>query len=58
MMVADHIEDIAVFENESRNGKDAELKAFAYRMLPTLKMHLDSARAIQSSLKAIQPSSK
>jgi putative membrane protein len=58
MMVEDHVKDISLFERESRTGKDAELKAYAYRMLPTLKMHLDSARAVQSSLKGVQSSSK
>jgi putative membrane protein len=51
IMVEDHSKAIKLFERESNEGKDAELKAYAYRMLPTLKMHLDSARAIQSSLK-------
>jgi putative membrane protein len=57
-MVSDHRKDISLFEKESRNGKDEEIKGFAYRMLPTLKMHLDSAVAIQSFLKGTQTSSK
>jgi putative membrane protein len=51
MMVSDHRKDIAEFEKASKNAKDAQLKDFATRTLPTLKMHLDSAIAVQKSLK-------
>jgi len=52
MMVEDHNKDIALFKEESKNGKDAELKAFAAKTLPILEMHLDSAKAVYSSLKS------
>lgn len=46
MMVNDHKKDIADFEKEANSGKDADIKAFAAKTLPTLKAHLDSAQAI------------
>lgn len=51
MMVKDHQEDVDAFEKASNNSKDADLKAFASKTLPVLKMHLDSAKAVQQSLK-------
>lgn len=51
MMVKDHKEDIDNFEKISNNGQDADLKAFAAKTLPVLRAHLDSAKAVQESLK-------
>jgi putative membrane protein len=51
MMVDDHKEDISLFEEAAANSKDADIKAFAAKTLPILKMHLDSAKAIKSDLK-------
>jgi len=51
MMTDDHKEDIDLFEKAAKNLPDATLKAFASKTLPTLKMHLDSAKAIKGSLK-------
>jgi len=51
MMVKDHKEDIKLFEEASKNAKDAEIKAFAAKTLPVLKKHLDSATAIKKILK-------
>jgi len=45
-MVQDHEQAVALFEAESRNGKDADLKAFAAKTLPTIKMHLEMARKL------------
>jgi putative membrane protein len=45
-MVKDHEEDIAEFEKEARSGKDADLKAFAEKTLPTLKEHLKMAKEL------------
>ncbi len=42
-MVEDHKEDVAMFEKEAKNGKDAKVKAFAEETLPTLKEHLKLA---------------
>jgi putative membrane protein len=46
--VNDHNKAVALFERQSRSGKDAELKAFAGRTLPTLKEHQQMAREINS----------
>jgi putative membrane protein len=46
--LADHHKAVALFEKQSRSGKDAELKAFAARALPTLKEHQRLAREISS----------
>ena len=40
-MVAAHEKDVAAFENVSKTAADADVKAFAAKTLPTLKMHLD-----------------
>jgi putative membrane protein len=51
MMVDDHKEDIDMFEKAANNLKDADLKAFAARTLPTLRAHLDSAQTIRETMK-------
>jgi putative membrane protein len=43
-MVADHEKVIKLFTTESTSGKDADLKAFATKTLPTLRHHLEMAR--------------
>jgi len=43
-MVADHQKAIKLFTTESTTGKDADLKAFATKTLPTLKHHLEMAQ--------------
>jgi putative membrane protein len=49
MMVNDHEEDVNMFDKAANDLKDPDLKAFAARTLPTLRAHLDSARALQES---------
>ncbi|HEY8894713.1 MAG TPA: DUF4142 domain-containing protein [Niastella sp.] len=51
MMVNDHNEDISAFEKASQNATDPQVKNFATQKLPILRKHLDSAKAIQKSLK-------
>lgn len=51
-MVADHESTVELFEKQSRRGEDAELKAFATETLPTLRDHLQAARALQQRVKA------
>ena len=51
MMVDDHQEDISKFEDEAKNGNDADLKAFASKTLPVLKKHLQAVKAIQDGMK-------
>lgn len=43
MMVEDHQKDIAAFEKAAQN-EDADVKGFASKTLPVLKMHLDMAQ--------------
>jgi putative membrane protein len=47
MMVKSHNDGISLFENTRSNASDIDVKNFADKTLPTLKMHLDSAKAIQ-----------
>lgn len=51
MMVTDHNKDVAEFEKAAQSSKDADLKAWATKTLPTLKMHQDSAKAINMAIK-------
>lgn len=41
-----HEATIEIFEDEIKNGDDAQLKAFATDTLPKLKAHLDQAKAL------------
>jgi putative membrane protein len=50
--VKDHEEAVALFEKQSKSGKDADLKAWAEKTLPTLKEHLKEARDISAKLKS------
>ncbi|WP_462264063.1 DUF4142 domain-containing protein [Mucilaginibacter sp.] len=50
-MVKDHDEDVSLFDKASKDCKDAELKAFAGKTLPTLKMHQQHIKAIQDGMK-------
>lgn len=51
MMVDDHEKDVNDFSNESNNGSDAEVKAFAAKTLPVLRAHLDSAKSLNDTVK-------
>ncbi len=51
MAVADHQKDIAAFEKEASFGSDPDVKAWAIAALPTLRGHLDTAKALDSSSK-------
>ena len=50
-MLDGHKKAVKLFEDASQNCKDPDLKAFATKTLPTLKMHLDSVQAIHDSMK-------
>jgi len=43
-MVKDHKEAVSLFESQSKNGRDEDLKALAGKMLPTLRHHLKMAQ--------------
>ena len=49
-MVTDHKQDVAEFQKESKNGKDADLKSWASTTLPTLQDHLKMAQETSSKL--------
>ncbi len=42
--ISDHQADIKLFEKASQNARDAELKAWIDKTLPTLREHLQAAR--------------
>jgi putative membrane protein len=50
-MVADHNKDVAAFTRESQNGKDADVKAWAGKTLPTLQDHQKSAKEIAAKVR-------
>jgi len=43
-MVTDHQKTVALFEKEASAGKEADVKGFASKTLPTLKQHLKMAQ--------------
>ena len=49
-MVKDHVEDVGEFAKESKTGKDAKVKGFAGKTLPTLQEHLHMITGIQHSM--------
>ena len=49
-MVADHNQDVAEFQRESKAAKDADLKAWAAKTLPTLQDHQKSAKEINAKV--------
>lgn len=46
MMLKDHEKAVDLFEKQSTKGADADLKSFATNTLPTLREHLEMARAL------------
>jgi putative membrane protein len=51
MMVDGHQSTVNDFEKASNNTKDPDVKSWVDKTLPTLRMHLDSAKAIQKAIK-------
>ena len=49
-MILDEKKALDICEGGSKTCKDVSLKAFAVKTLPVLKMHIDSAQAVRSSL--------
>jgi putative membrane protein len=47
-MLSDHNKDVAAFEKESTKGTDPDVKSFASETLPTLREHLQMAKALNS----------
>lgn len=50
-MVSDHKATVDMFEDASKKLKDADLKAFVDKTLPTIKGHLTNIKAIHDSMK-------
>lgn len=50
MMIADHQKTVDLFEKVANNSTDAEIKAFAAKLLPKLKQHLATVESISRSL--------
>ncbi len=48
--VQDHVKTIALFNAEIKNGRDAQTKAYASKLLPKLQMHLQHAQALASNM--------
>lgn len=48
-MVKGHTEAVQLFENQAKNGRDAELKTFAANTLPTIKEHLEHVKKLAGS---------
>lgn len=51
MMVNDHKKDVDKFEKMSTDAKDDDVRAMAAKILPTLRMHLETAVKIEDSIK-------
>lgn len=51
IMIADHKGALALMQDESTNGKDADLKAFATKVAVTVQMHLDAINKINAGMK-------
>ena len=52
-MIDDHKKVISMFESESKNGSDGDIKAFADSTLPTLRKHLEKAQECHKMIKAM-----
>ncbi|GAC1431993.1 MAG: hypothetical protein NVSMB68_04400 [Thermoanaerobaculia bacterium] len=50
-MIEDHGKDVNDFQKEAGNGKDADLRSWASKTLPTLQEHLRMARDAQAKIK-------
>jgi putative membrane protein len=49
-MVAAHRNAVKNFQDTSKNGKDAEVKAFAAKTLPTIEAHLKQAERVHTAV--------
>lgn len=51
-MLADHENDVKMFQAQAQSSKDTDLKAFAAKTLPTLEKHLEMIRSLSNKLNA------
>lgn len=49
-MVTDHQKTVDAFQSEIQNGTDAEVKAFASKVLPTIQEHLEMAKKLPGAM--------
>lgn len=49
-MAMAHDKDVAMFDNQSKNGKDADIRAFAAKTLPALRMHTEMIKKHQKMM--------
>lgn len=49
-LVSDHEKTVAMLQKEASSGKDADAKALAAKLLPTVQGHLDMARNLMSKM--------
>lgn len=50
MMVKDHVKDVSEFEKASNTAKDADIKGFASKTLPTLQEHLQLVKELSGKV--------
>lgn len=50
-MVDDHQKTVELFKNETEDGEDADVKAWASKTLPTLQAHLEMIKGIEAKMK-------
>jgi putative membrane protein len=50
-MIDGHKKTLDLMNDEAKDGKDADLKAFAAKTAPTVKMHLDAINKIKAGMK-------
>jgi putative membrane protein len=50
-MIDGHKRTLDLMNDEAKNGKDVDLKAFAVKTAPTVQMHLDAINKIHDSMK-------
>ena len=50
-MIDGHKKTLDLMNDEAKNGKDADFKAFAAKTAPVVQKHLDAINAIHKSMK-------
>lgn len=51
VMIKDHEKSVAEFQKQSDGGTDADVKAFAAKTLPVIKMHTEMVKGINAKMK-------
>lgn len=57
-MVKDHEKTVALLQKEADKGKDAEAKAFAAQLLPTVQGHLEMAKTMMTGMSGTKAETK